>query len=1237
MIPFNKLSRNVRAFSSITFTRWCIYISLLFLIIFLIYVKHQIEVSRRVGRISFRNVIEEKFASNNTAVQLEATSGSDIVIKANGVNLLDYTTKNNNSMYLVLLKDDGTPRIIKPYNTGINPKESDLLLEDLQEYFNVSQLISDKYLALVSHGTASVNFKDNLKDYIKTTFGASKITDYNNSKPYILVIDLIKNSKRIEVLGDNGSKVSINELLFSEERQLTYNSDGLLISGLQCYLDATRKESYNESFGNLWKDISGKNRHFTWKNKPLVSDGKMLNTIKYGGSAIGPSANSFELGNGSNGFTIVLYSKTNTLQYSHAFYFENNVGNPVKYGIQAHIPWPDSKVYFDQGWDTRGEKLNNSDNRVSTQNNDWNEYHTWIFMRSYDNTLKIYKDGVLINSNENKKLANLDLTNVPVVLGLNNWDANISKFLVYNTYFLDNEVKNLSDWILNDEKKQRELRIKATEAIVPNTTKIPVKLGLQLYLDAKNYKEGSLEWKDLSGNNYDFIWDKSPSIESNSIVLKGEYALSKKPSALLNIDGKDTYTICWTSKTNSLSQNNVFKIMGNDAFQSRGIFVHPTWTNNRIYFDQGGCCDGKIQRLDGDVSRFSKDYAFYCIRKTNTSRSIFINGKELYSENTSGKSININTEPMIIGRDLQNNFTWFANLRNFMVYNRDLSNTEIEKLSNRFYSKYEFGNYSYDDAAKFCRKQGMSLCSSSDICKNNQPLYLLDDNTWSPIGDYPNGWIQVGKNGETCKTYQQHCSISKDATCDPEGNPDWGNKGDREVAMLCCDVKYIPLLINAIFMTPNQATFFRDSSYQTITLNSKTGNIEEIMNVENIDKFKGLTTNFASGNIDSITITNDVNKSLWCKGKYIMVYDNINQKGTETLFSEYFNELSDDFINGNIDGIGSKGPNKEYILFKKTKYCIVDMNTKTRIKEGFIRDFSNLPSDFKLGFLDCVVYSGREGCNYLLKNDKLIEYNFNRNEVIKGPIDIINEFPYLLPPFSAKNRECGVLENIIKIYGDRKSIYDWSKKYYKVCKRVIKKEYDINLETYKKLVDKYNSDYTKEKQNNEAIIKQIEDFEKKLEQKRKELKDFENRMIDIRVKPCKKNDICSDKKVKPSVCKDDSPFIPSNIINRKQIVVLEKDKKSRKNKFYEINPNKVNNCLYDPNVGQEFKDGFNFFEHPKFKDYVESTKLKSITDFNIKDHPDYTKYIPKNKVPVQKSAKDFDITKHPDYYKYEPI
>ena len=873
---------------------------------------------------------------------------------------------------------------------------------------------------------------------------------------------------------------------------ITYNKDGLINTGLQCYLDATRKESAQ---GQVWKDISGNGRDFRWNKTPLLFNGK-YSTV--GNVASGPNGDKFGLGNGSKGYSIILYSKTNSLTQGHAFLVANN--NSV-YGLNSHIPWTDNTVYFDQGWSKNNS--NASTNRIQKVVGPCSQFSVWAFVRDSDASMKIYKDGVLLVSNSDNSADPLELKASPWQIAVN-MDADISKFMVYNTYLTASDVSSITKWIFADEQKQKVARMREASKLVPDS--VPVKLGLQLYLDTSNYIEGSKEWKDQSGNHYDFTWNAAPKVVGKSFLLNGEYALSNKASKLINIDDKDTYTICWTAKTNSLSQNSVFTLKGNHL-NNRGIFCHPTWTDNNMYFDQAGCCDPNKQRVSTSVAKYSKEYTFYSIRRTDKERSIFINGVKAVSIPTGGDSLNINLDKMSIGRDLEYNYTWFANLKNFMVYNRDLSDKEIQTLHSRYFSKYEFVKGGYSAADMFCKKQGKKLCKASEYCENGKPIYNIDDlDILGAIGDYPDGWIKLGKNGDLCKTSKQN------------------NLG--EAAVLCCDIKYVPLVIDAIHLGQNNTlTFFKSDKYQTIAPNKTS-------RVENIKRFSGLTSNFKDGNIDAITISNYPNVSLWFCGKYMMVYDDIKKSGiSETSISTFFHNLPNDFKSGKLDAIACSGPKTEYILLKGTRYCIVDMNTNNFINAGVIGEkYTNLPSIFKMGFLDTALYS-RGKNSFLMKNNKLVEYNFANNTLIKGPVDITSVWPTLLPPFISKDKACSVYETLMKSNSDKKH---WKNKYYKGCKRIAKKEYDANLNTYIGMVNKYRDEYIKESGDRKNIELEIAKYEKLLEAKKLEMNKYEKELETVKNAPCP----------------------PSNN-SKKKITVYESDPQ----KYYEIHSKNVNTCF----------------------------------------------------------------------------
>lgn len=1165
----------------------------------------------------------------DTAVKVKVTAGATVGLIVNNTDLLANVraaSKKDNAMYLALIKINGLPRIIDSYATGSDDKEDLRFQDDLKIYFDKATLLSDKYLMVFSKGSAYTNLSINSKNFIKNNLGANKIFDINAAVPYLLIYDPIDNNVRVEKVGNTGESITYENTMYATKRDLAFNKDGLMISGLQCYLDATRKESYEPSFGTLWKDISGKGRDFRWQKGPSHADGKFLSTMFTSGSAFGPNGDTFDLGDGSKGFAIVMCAKTNTLQYGHAFVAQ---GVSNFYGIQAHTPWPNQNVYFDQGWPYAGENVN----RISAFAGPCNEEMiVWAFVRDYNGAMKIYRNGALLVEGKVEGATPLNLKDTPFEIA-RSFDANISKFLVYNTFLTADDVTGVTNWIQNDEIAQRTARMKEQAKNVPE--EISIKLGLQLFLDTNNYEEGSLDWKDQSGNGYDFKWNTAPKVESKSFLLSGEYALSTKPSRLLNIDSNDYYTICWVAKTNNLSVNSVFKIKGNHH-GSRGIFCHPTWVNNFIYFDQAGCCDDNTQRVYGDVGSVSSEYAFYTLRKTKNERAIFVNGKKLAVRNTTGASININMESMIIGRDLEDNYTWFANLRNLMVYNRDLTDAEITKLFNRYYSKYEFGKYTYEAADSFCRKQGKKLCKVDDYCVNGKPTYLMDeDDKWAPIGDYPDGWIQLGKNGDSCKTFKQKCQITKDGTCDPNGNPTWTNKVDREVGVLCCDVKYQPLVINAVLIEGadpsvlnNKLTFFRDAIFQTIGQT-------DVTDVTNIKEFPGLTPTFQKGNVDAI-VNVSADQSVWFKERAIMTYSSSKKEGQEFTFVNFFNKLPEDFVDGYVDAVATRGYSTEFIMFKKTRYCVVDMTTKTTVGYGNIKDkYKTLPLEFQLGYLDCAMWAGGS-TSYLMKNDKLIQFDFNSNTIAKGPVQISSVWDKLLPPFISKSGVCKVYEKLVEQFKkDQEKQKYWNKKYYRECKRIAKTEYEVNLENYRKLVDKYNEDFKKDSGDLKEIESQIALFEKALADKKAQFREYENKYLDIKMKPCKNDDVCSDKTIPVPTCKVTSNFVRPVDPTKKQIVVKEYDTSTAPRAFTDLNTNNMENCYYDANVGKEFTDGFNFKAHPKAKEYIEATKVKKIADFTIKDYPGIEKYILKTYVPKQKTANDFKLEDHPDYMNYE--
>jgi len=209
-------------------------------------------------------------------------------------------------------------------------------------------------------------------------------------------------------------------------------------SGLACHLDANDPESYGGS-GNIWYDISGNLRNFTWVNTPQYNVDRTgyFNTLN--NRCQGPPSNSFGIDSNS-GYTIFLVCEQITLNESGAFKFYD-AGN--ERGIFAHVTWDDDKVYFDQG------RAVDSSDRIEAKSLGSKTWNIWVFQRnSNSDYTAIWRNNIPI-ANSHDPLNNLNLNSTPVDLGTSNnyggdfsdWDARLAGFLVYNRNLTDDEIK----------------------------------------------------------------------------------------------------------------------------------------------------------------------------------------------------------------------------------------------------------------------------------------------------------------------------------------------------------------------------------------------------------------------------------------------------------------------------------------------------------------------------------------------------------------------------------------------------------------------------------------------------------------------------------------------------------------------------------------------------------------------------------------------------------------------------
>mgnify|MGYP006416814675 FL=1 len=233
--------------------------------------------------------------------------------------------------------------------------------------------------------------------------------------------------------------------------------------------------------------------------------------------------------------------------------------------------------------------------------------------------------------------------------------------------------------------------------------------NLELVLDvgsSASFTSGSTNWLDISGNDRHFVWSSArtigydtthehntpgiPYVETNGVRAEGPASNS------FNIDNNSGYTVFMVFRQNSPNSSAAFRWEGGTGATSslgRGIFAHCSWSNNQIYFDQGGCCDAD-ERVDTNSSPYGEPImtrwnviAFRCL-KNRQARSIWKNGINLVETGTTAKNIDLNGTAAQVGNSREYANAWDAKLAFFAIYSAGLDDDDMIRntvaLRNKF-------------------------------------------------------------------------------------------------------------------------------------------------------------------------------------------------------------------------------------------------------------------------------------------------------------------------------------------------------------------------------------------------------------------------------------------------------------------------------------------------------------------------------------------------------------------------
>lgn len=226
-----------------------------------------------------------------------------------------------------------------------------------------------------------------------------------------------------------------------------------------------------------------------------------------------------------------------------------------------------------------------------------------------------------------------------------------------------------------------------------NALPVPTQ-SLEIYLDARttlgSYSGSGTLWSDISGKSRNFSWDSAPSYTSGSSAYfstNGKFA-SGPESNSVGINNTSGYTVMVLSLINSNVATGAFRFFSTNGTDStaagRGIFSHLPWSDANIYFDQGGCCNSDTRTSVASGGANVWNLWTFRRQSNGSTRSITKNTSVLATNTNAAANINLSSQVIRINNTIDYGSTWNARIGAFIVYSRDLTDTEVASVYNYY-------------------------------------------------------------------------------------------------------------------------------------------------------------------------------------------------------------------------------------------------------------------------------------------------------------------------------------------------------------------------------------------------------------------------------------------------------------------------------------------------------------------------------------------------------------------------
>ncbi len=164
-------------------------------------------------------------------------------------------------------------------------------------------------------------------------------------------------------------------------------------------------------------------------------------------------------------------------------------------------------------------------------------------------------------------------------------------------------------------------------------------------------------------------------------------------SSFLNIVGtNDIMSFSFWSRQYFISSSSVFWVSSPlvTSGGGRAFAANCPWSNDSIYFDTAGCCDGTLQRINASITTFAgysgddswwTNWHHFVFLKNGPDKQIWIDG-QLFLDGSNTSPLPTGMTNLWLGNDVGDGLLQYGQIDDFAVYATALSSTNITLLAN---------------------------------------------------------------------------------------------------------------------------------------------------------------------------------------------------------------------------------------------------------------------------------------------------------------------------------------------------------------------------------------------------------------------------------------------------------------------------------------------------------------------------------------------------------------------------